>query len=76
MRAWCSTVPGVCLLLHRHGWSPQVPDRRAVQCHDEAVATWVKETWPAVEPPRRRSGPGVGVHVNVPSPVRMNVLSP
>ncbi|MFD8076082.1 winged helix-turn-helix domain-containing protein [Streptomyces sp. NPDC059718] len=52
------TVPGVCLLLHRHGWSPQVPARRAVQRDDEAVATWVKETWPAVEPPRRRSGPG------------------
>ncbi|WP_452748566.1 winged helix-turn-helix domain-containing protein [Streptomyces bottropensis] len=23
------TGPGVCLLLHRHGWSPQVPARRA-----------------------------------------------
>lgn len=52
------TGPGVCLLLHRHGWSPQVPARRAVQRDDKAVATWVKETWPAVEPPRRRSAPG------------------
>ncbi|MFB7292265.1 winged helix-turn-helix domain-containing protein [Actinacidiphila glaucinigra] len=52
------TAPGVCLLLHRHGWSPQIPARRAVQRDDEAVATWVKETWPAVEPPRRHSAPG------------------
>lgn len=51
------TGPGVCLSLRRHGWSPQVPARRAVQRDDEAVAMWVKETWPAVEPPRR-SAPG------------------
>jgi transposase len=50
--------PGVCLLLHRHGWSPQVPARRAVQRDDEAVATWVKEVWPTVEQRRRRSMPG------------------
>ncbi|WP_455770669.1 helix-turn-helix domain-containing protein [Streptomyces antibioticus] len=52
------TGPGVCLLLHRHGWSPQVPARKAVQRDDRTVATWVKESWPAVEQPRRRSAPG------------------
>ncbi|MFF2363290.1 winged helix-turn-helix domain-containing protein [Streptomyces sp. NPDC058122] len=31
----------VCLLLHQHGWSPQIPARRVVQRDDEAVATWV-----------------------------------
>ena len=52
------TGPGVCLLLHRHGWSSQVPARRATQRDDETVATRVKETRPTVEPQRRRSGPG------------------
>lgn len=52
------TVQGVHLLLRRHGWSRQVPARRAVERDDQAVAGWVKDTWPRVEQPRRRSTPG------------------
>ncbi|MET7485420.1 winged helix-turn-helix domain-containing protein [Streptomyces sp. NPDC005538] len=52
------TVQGVAALLKRHGWSCQVPARRAVERDDAAVASWVKETWPSVEGPWRRSGPG------------------
>ncbi|WP_428829946.1 helix-turn-helix domain-containing protein [Saccharothrix syringae] len=52
------TVQGVHLLLRRHGWSPQVPAWRAVERDDQAVAGWVKDTWPQVETPRRRSTPG------------------
>ncbi len=52
------TVQGVAVLLKRHGWSCQVPARRAVERDDAAVAGWVKETWPGVERPWRRSGPG------------------
>jgi transposase len=52
------TVQGVAALLKRHGWSCQVPARRAVERDDAGVAGWVKETWPDVEGPWRRSGHG------------------
>lgn len=52
------TPQGVAALLHRHGWSHQVPARRAVERDDDAVAVWIKETWPAAEEPGRRTGPG------------------
>jgi hypothetical protein len=29
-----------------------VPHRRAAERDEEAIATWVKETWPSVERPR------------------------
>lgn len=51
------TVQGVAALLKRHGWSCQVPVRRAVERDEAAVAGWVK-TWPQAEGPRRRSAPG------------------
>ncbi|MDD9375806.1 winged helix-turn-helix domain-containing protein [Streptomyces sp. ZAF1911] len=41
----------------RHGWSHQVPARRAVERDETAVAGWVKDVWPHMETPRRRSGP-------------------
>lgn len=43
------TVQGVAALLKRHGWTCQVPARRALERDEEAVAGWVKETWPRVE---------------------------
>jgi transposase len=46
------TPRGISYLLHRVGWSPQVPHRRAAERDEEAIATWVKETWPSVERPR------------------------
>ncbi|MFE0525423.1 winged helix-turn-helix domain-containing protein [Streptomyces sp. NPDC049541] len=52
------TVQGVAVLLKRHGWSCQVPARRAIERDETAVAGWVKETWLQVEGPWRRSGPG------------------
>ena len=52
------TVQGVAALLRRHGWSCQIPARRAVERDEVAVAGWVKETWPQVEGPWRRSMPG------------------
>jgi transposase len=47
------TLRGVSYLLHRIGWSPQVPVHRAAERDEEAVATWVKETWPEVKKRRR-----------------------
>ncbi|MEV8548219.1 winged helix-turn-helix domain-containing protein [Streptomyces sp. NPDC051572] len=49
------TLQGVRKLLIRHGFSCQVPARRAVERDEEKVTGWVKETWPQVEGPRRRS---------------------
>ena len=44
-------------ILHdKLGWSRQRPARRAVERNDEAVAHWVKTTWPA-----RKKAPGAGV---------------
>ncbi|MFG2285045.1 winged helix-turn-helix domain-containing protein [Streptomyces sp. NPDC048595] len=51
------SLSGIAQMLHRHGWSHQVPARRALERDDEAVAGWVKETWPQVKAPRRHSGP-------------------
>jgi transposase len=52
------TVQGVAALLKRHGWSCQVPARRAIERDENVVAGWMKETWPQVEGPWRRSTPG------------------
>lgn len=49
------SLSGVSQMLRRHGWSHNVPARRAVERDEAAVAGWVKETWPSVEAPRRRS---------------------
>jgi len=40
-------------ILHdKLGWSCQRPARRAVERNDEAVAHWVKNTWPAIKKAR------------------------
>ncbi|MFD5703814.1 winged helix-turn-helix domain-containing protein [Streptomyces lasiicapitis] len=51
------TLSAIAQLLHRHGWSHQVPARRALERDEEAITGWVRDTWPQVEAPRRRSGP-------------------
>ncbi|WP_218002629.1 winged helix-turn-helix domain-containing protein [Nocardia brevicatena] len=48
------TLKGVQLLLHRHGWSRQVPARRAAERDPDVVANWVKVQWPRVKRQRRR----------------------
>jgi transposase len=52
------TLRGVSYLLHRIGWSPQVPIHRAAERDEEAIATWVKHTWPHLKgrPPSRARG--------------------
>ncbi|MER8002570.1 winged helix-turn-helix domain-containing protein, partial [Streptomyces sp. NPDC095613] len=52
------TIQGVAALLRRHGWTCQVPARRAIERDENLVDGWVKETWPQVEGPWRRSTPG------------------
>ena len=52
------TPQGAAAPLHCHGWSHQVPARRAMEREEDAAAAWVKEVWPEAEEPGRRSGPG------------------
>lgn len=43
------SLKGTALLLHRIGWSPQVPTHRAAEQDPDAVATWRRRQWPAVK---------------------------
>lgn len=51
------TVQGVWKLLHRHGWSVQVPTRRAIERDEQAIEVWKKEVWPRVKRSRRTWAP-------------------
>jgi transposase len=42
------TLRGVSYLLHRAGFSPQVPAHRAVERDEDAVAAWRTQTWAKV----------------------------
>jgi transposase len=52
------TLAGMCLLLHRIGWSVQVPARRAAERDEDRIAAWREETWPVVKGRRRTWVPG------------------
>jgi transposase len=52
------TLAGVDLLLHRIGWSVQVPARRAAERDEAKITAWREETWPVVKKPRRTWAPG------------------
>src|SRR3954466_1525418 len=52
------TLPGLDLLLHRLGWSVQVPARRAAERNEERIAAWREEAWPQIKGRRRSWAPG------------------
>jgi hypothetical protein len=52
------TLAGLDLLLHRIGWSVQVPCRKATERDEEKIAAWKDEQWPAVKRRRRTWAPG------------------
>jgi putative transposase len=52
------TLAGLDVLLHRLGWSVQVPSRRAAGRDEAAIARWREETWPVVKGRRRTWVPG------------------
>jgi transposase len=52
------TLAGADLLLHRIGWSVQVPARRAAERDEARIAAWRQEAWPVVKGPRRTWAPG------------------
>jgi putative transposase len=47
------TLRGVSFLLHRLGFSPQVPAHRAFERDEDAVAEWRSATWAKVRGKRR-----------------------
>lgn len=42
-------VDHVGRLLHRLGWSPQKPQRQAVERDEQAVQAWLKKEWPRIK---------------------------
>jgi putative transposase len=43
------SLKGVSLLLHRLGWTVQVPKHRAAERDEAAIARWRRYTWPVVK---------------------------
>ena len=52
------TLAGMDVLLHRIGWSVQVPARRAAERDEDKIARWREETWPVIKGRRRTWAPG------------------
>src|ERR1700685_3312204 len=52
------TLAGMDVLLHRIGWSVQVPARRAAERDEEKIARWREETWPVIKGRWRTWAPG------------------
>jgi transposase len=52
------TLAGLDLLLHRIGWSVQVPARQATERNEEQISRWRQETWPVIKGRRRTWAPG------------------
>jgi transposase len=52
------TLPGVDLLLHRLGWTVQVPARRAAERNEDQITAWREESWPQIKRSRRTWAPG------------------
>jgi transposase len=42
-------LAGVAVLLHRIGWSVQVPARQAAERDEARIAAWREATWPVVK---------------------------
>src|SRR3954470_6122200 len=58
------TLPGLDLLLHRLGWSVQVPARQAAERDEEQITAWREESWPQIKRPRRTWAPGESSKTN------------
>ena len=46
------------MLLHRIGWTAQVPARRAAERDEDKIARWREDTWPVMKARRRTWAPG------------------
>jgi transposase len=52
------TPAGLDVLLHRIGWSVQVPARQAAERDEMAIARWRQEQWSVIKGRRRTWAPG------------------
>jgi putative transposase len=52
------TLAGLDLLLHRIGWSVQVPARQAAERDEAAIERWKQVSWPLIKRRRRTWAPG------------------
>jgi transposase len=52
------TLAGLDLLLHRIGWSVQVPALQAAERNEAQIARWQEEAWPVIKRRRRTWAPG------------------
>jgi transposase len=52
------TLAGMGVLLHRIGWSVQVPAKRAAERDEAAIAMGKQETWPVMKALPRARAPG------------------
>jgi transposase len=50
------SVSGATRLMHRLGFSPQVPARRVAERDEQAVTVWKEATWAEVKQPGRPAG--------------------
>jgi transposase len=61
--------PGhVWRVLRAMGWSLQKPTRRALERDEEAIQTWIKETWPEVKRGPSKRAPGSSSTTRADSP--------
>lgn len=51
-------LSGVWRLLHRMGWTNQLPARRALERDEDAIADWIEHTWPDIEKRGPKTGRG------------------
>jgi transposase len=58
------TLAGLDLLLHRIGWSVQIPSRQATERNEERIAAWKQEMWPVIKGRRRTWAPGFASKTN------------
>ncbi|WSA04202.1 winged helix-turn-helix domain-containing protein [Streptomyces sp. NBC_00841] len=50
------SVSGATRMMHRLGFSPQVPSRRVAERDEQAVTVWKEATWAEVKEPGRPAG--------------------
>nr|WP_256097053.1 winged helix-turn-helix domain-containing protein [Streptomyces agglomeratus] len=70
------SVSGATRLMHRLGFSPQVPARRVAERDERAVSVWREVTWAEVKGPGRPAGATSALRTKPGSPAGRPVDGP
>ncbi len=70
------SVSGATRLMHRLGFTPQVPARRAAERDEQAVAAWKEATWEQVKQPGRPARAGSASRTRPGSPAGRRPVAP